>query len=664
MKYRHLTKEEISILIAQNCYAENWDNITVKEGSEPVNILNTRFEGIIKLGDLSGETEVEENTSRKCGIYNSSISDCDIGDQVLISEVKNLSNYNIEGDVVISNVGSLVVNKETTFGNGTELEVLNEGGGRELPVYDRLSSQVAYLTVLYRHDKEFTEKITGLIRNYCESKRSDRGVIHAGARIFDSLVIRNVHVEGYAIISGASLLEEGTIKSCSEAPVYIGEGVIAKKFIIQSGSSVDGGAILEKCFVGQGVKIGRQYSAENSVFFANSEAFHGEACRLFAGPYSVTHHKSSLLIATLVSFFNAGSGTNQSNHMYKLGPLHQGILERGSKTGSYSYLLLPCHIGAYSVVVGKHYSNFDTSDFPFSYISEEKGKSELTPAMNLFTVGTKRDVDKWPIRDRRKDPNKLDLIHFELFSPYIIGKIINGIEILTELEQKTDKKQDYVNHKGINIHRLLLKTTRKYYEMALKIYIGHELVSCIRDIGTDSSASDLKTLLESDGTEGTGKWLDICGMFSPADKIDRIISSVKSGKIKSVDDLNEHLALIYSNYNEYAWKWCSELISRQMGSKPENIPVDGLIQIISDWKTNAVKFNNMILKDAEKEFDPGSIIGFGIDGDSETKAADFRAVRGEFEKNKFVTGLKKESEEIEIEAERLIAVLQRLRSGI
>ncbi len=227
-------------------------------------------------------------------------------------------------------------------------------------------------------------------------------------------------------------------------------GVIAKKFIVLSGSRVDGGAILDKSFVGQGVKMGKQFSAENSVFFANCEAFHGEACSLFAGPYTVTHHKSTLMIASLVSFFNAGSGTNQSNHMYKLGPLHQGILERGSKTGSFAYLLLPVHIGAFTVVMGKHYANFDSSDFPFSYISEEKGKSELTPAMNLFTVGTRRDIDKWPARDRRNDPDKLDLIHFDLFNPYIVGKIINGINILNELAEKTDKKQDYVNYKGIN----------------------------------------------------------------------------------------------------------------------------------------------------------------------------------------------------------------------
>src|SRR4030042_37586 len=591
MSYRNLTKEETEKLISQNCSADNWSGITVSERFFTENIRNTRFEGNIKLGGLSGTIEIENNVVKPCGIFN------------------------------------------------------------------RVSSQIAYLTVLYRHDRDFTGIILDLIRNYCQSKLSSRGLIQTGARIHDSLIIRNVFVGSYSVISGASQLEEGTIRSCSEAPVFIGTSVIAKNFIVLSGSRLEGGAMLEKCFVGQGVKIGKQFSAENSVFFANCEAFHGEACSLFAGPYTVTHHKSTLLIASLVSFFNAGSGTNQSNHMYKLGPLHQGILDRGSKTGSFSYLLLPCHIGAFTVVMGKHYVNFDSSDFPFSYISEEKGKSELTPAMNLFTVGTRRDIDKWPARDRRKNPYKLDLIHFTMFNPYVTGKIVNAINILDELAEKTDKKQDYINYKGLNIHRLLLKTTRKYYEIALKVYIGQEVVKRIKSLDDKSSLTDIKNLLKAE-LEGTGKWVEICGLFSPASKIVELVESVKTFKINSIDRLDENLALVHSNYDKYAWAWCSSLISRQTGIMPGGLPVESLIQIITDWKINAIKFNNMILKDAEKEVDPGSKIGFGIDGDDYTRDNDFLAVRGLYDKNKFVTSLQKESKEIEEKADRLISVLK------
>jgi NDP-sugar pyrophosphorylase family protein len=662
MNSRHLTKEEIKVLLSQNCFSAEWSDITVREGFSTVNIRSTRFEGRIQLGDFSGTLEVEKDIFKKCGIYDSHISNCVIGDNVYISGAKNLSGYVVGDNVAIENVGSLAVTGESSFGNGTEIDVLNEGGGRTLPIFDRLSSQIAYLTVLYRHDPDFTDKILGLIRDYCDTKQADRGLIQTGARIRDSLVIRNVCVGSYTVISGATLLEEGTIQSCVEAPAFIGEGVMAKKFIVLSGSRVDGGAILDKSFVGQGVKMGKQFSSENSLFFANCEAFHGEACSLFAGPYTVTHHKSTLLIASLFSFFNAGSGTNQSNHMYKLGPVHQGIVERGSKTGSSAYLLLPCRIGAYTVVMGKHYANFDTADLPFSYISEEKGKSEITPAMNMFTVGTRRDIDKWPVRDRRKDPDRLDLLHFDLFNPYIAGRIINGINILNELIEKTPREQDYINYKGILIHRLLLKTARKYYEIGLKVYTGQEVVRRLGDIDPGSSADDIRKMLAPQGTDDAGRWVDICGMFSPAAKIEELVEAVKARKIKSVDELEKYLAVIYNSYHEYAWNWCCSLISRKTDDTHDPVTIDSLIRIITDWKDNTVKLNNMILKDAEKEFDTGSRTGYGIDGAEDTRDKDFQSVRGAWDKNTFVTTLLKESAETEARAEKIITILQSIKA--
>ncbi len=661
MNYRLLTKEEIGSLVSQGCYADNWSEISVKEQFSAVNIHSTRFEGKINLGIFNENIVAEKGIVKKCGIYDSYIRNCDIDDNVYISSVRNLSNYKIDRDVVIENAGSLTSDHESTFGNGTTIEVLNEGGGRELQIFDRLSSQIAYLAVLYRHDRQFSDNLSALISDYCITKKGYRGRIESGARIRDTNTIHNVNIGSYAIVSGISHLEDGTIISCKEAPAIIGEGVIARKFIILSGSKVDSGAIVEKSFVGQSVKMGKQYSAENSVFFANCEAFHGEGCSVFAGPYTVTHHKSTLLIASLFSFFNAGSGTNQSNHMYKLGPVHQGLLERGSKTGSFAYLLLPSIVGAFTVVMGKHSSNFDASDFPFSYITEEKGKSELTPAMNIFTVGTRRDSEKWAERDRRKDLNKLDLIHFDLFNPYIVGKIVKAINILNDLAENTPKTQDYINYKGINIHRLLLKTSRKFYEMGLKIYMGQELVRQLNDINDKLTFSELKNRLKTRSTEGEGKWVDISGLFSPSARIEELMESVKSKHIVTFEELDKAITDIYKNYSRYSWEWCSALISRQTGIAPENLSASDLSLIILDWKTNAVKFNNMIMKDAEKEFDTNSRLGYGIDGDEKTIQLDFQAVRGVYAENKFVSGLQKEIKAIEEKADGLIAFLQKIQ---
>ena len=267
-----------------------------------------------------------------------------------------------------------------------------------------------------------------------------RGRIGAGATIRSVTEMIDVHVGPAAIVNGATSLVNGSILSCPEAPTLVGPGVQADSFIIAEGARVTGGAMVAKTYVGQGTQVGRQFSAEGSLLFANCEAFHGEACSVFAGPYTVTHHKGSLLIAGLFSFYNAGSGTNQSNHMYKLGPVHEGRVERGSKTGSFSYMMWPCRVGPFCVVLGKHTRAFDTADFPFSHIEAlPDGRCSLIPGFNLTTVGTVRDGAKWPTRDRRKGPVKRDRLSFDVFSPYTVGRMLRGMEILHDFQQKTDR---------------------------------------------------------------------------------------------------------------------------------------------------------------------------------------------------------------------------------
>src|SRR5699024_4864097 len=126
----------------------------------------------------------------------------------------------------------------------------------------------------------------------------------------------------------------GSINSNVHAPVHIGYGVVANNFIISSGVRMKDGVMLNRCFVGQACELGHTYTATDSLFFSNCQGENGEAASIFAGPFTVTHHKSTLLISGMFSFMNAGSGSNQSNHMYKLGAIHQGIIERGGKTTS------------------------------------------------------------------------------------------------------------------------------------------------------------------------------------------------------------------------------------------------------------------------------------------------------------------------------------------
>ncbi|MEN8156053.1 MAG: DUF4954 family protein [Bacteroidota bacterium] len=642
-----MNRTETAALKAQGCFSSDWSKIRVSEEFTTDPVHNVRFRGEVIIG-------------KTAGLYNCTIDHCTIGDDVLIDNVHLVQNYRIGDDVILENVDTLTVSGQATFGNGVEISVLNEGGGREVVMFDKLNAQLAYMLVIYRHEPSMIDAINRMIRAYCNSRTSGTGSVGRGSVVRNAGTLSNVVIGEDATIRGVTLLENGTIASNRHAPVKVGEGVIARNFIIQSGSTVDGGALLESCFIGQGVEVGKQFSGEHSLFFANSEAFHGEAVSIFAGPYTVTHHKSTLLIAGIFSFYNAGSGTNQSNHMYKLGPVHQGIVERGSKTGSFAYMLWPSRVGAYTVVMGKNMAHFDTSELPFSYINEEHGRSILTPGMNLLTVGTRRDSEKWPLRDRREDPEKSDLISFELLSPYVIQQVMLGLEILTGLYEKTDKKQDSVFYKGVRIKRLMLKSTRKYYEMALDLFIGNQIIKKLEQAGEIKSIEALQKVLSPVNKTLTERWIDLSGMVAPAHLIQELTGEINDGGVKSLEEIFSRLQKIHEGYDLYAWDWTTKILAERLGFDMANINPAQLIDLVSQWETASLRLDRMILSDASKEYDNISKTGFGPDGDASVAEMDFKAVRGTPEENKFILGIHRDMEQIQQRAASALSLLGRI----
>jgi NDP-sugar pyrophosphorylase family protein len=653
MSHRKLSNTEITALQNQGCFSSDWSKIEVSDSFSTNSIHQVRFMGNVKLGKLGGPLQTKSGETLTSGLYSCKIDNCEIGDNVLLDGVQLVKNYKIKDRVIIEHVHSISVNAPSSFGNGFEIEVLNEGGGRELKIFDKLSAQLAYILVSYRHNAELVDAINGMIDDYAGKLSSGTGTIGSGTEIINTGTISEVNIGECASINGASLLKKGTIVSNKEAPASVGENVIAKNFIMLSGSKIDGGALVDKSFVGQGVEIGKQFSAENSVFFANSEAFHGEAVSIFAGPYTVSHHKSSLLIAGMYSFYNAGSGTNQSNHMYKLGPVHQGILERGSKTGSFAYLLWPCRIGAFSVVMGKNLASFDTSDFPFSYINVDNERSILTPGMNLFTVGTRRDSEKWPLRDKRKDPVKLDLINFEFLSPYIIQKVLTALDVLQELYDKAAKKQETVFYKGIRIKRLMLKSTRKFYNIAVNIFLGDQVIRKLEKFDGAHSMESIRMELAPGKGAITEKWLDLSGMIASEQAVGQLLDDITSGKVNTLEKISSALEQMHAAYEDEVWNWTTRILAERFDLNVSQINADQLLELITRWESETIKLDKMILGDAAKEFDNSSKIGFGLDGDEEVRDQDFQAVRGVLDENKFIKGIKEEIIQTELKAAKL-----------
>ena len=633
--YRQLSQEEQMRLVQQGCTAVDWTKIEVVEDFVPEYVQNVAFSGRVRLGRFERVFTQPGGFEVHSGVYYARLHNVTIGDNCYIDRVHNyIANYEIGNDVFIENTNLVVVDGETTFGNGVRVPVMNESGGREVPIYDNLSAHLAYILTLYRHEREMIAELERLIDEYVENQKSEVGKIGDNVRIVNCGTIKNVRIGDCATLGGVSKLKNGSINSNCHAPVHIGSGVKCNDFILCSGVDITDSTLVSRCFVGQGTVMGKHYSALDSLFFSNCQGFHGEATAIFAGPYTVSHHKSSLLIAGMYSFLNAGSGSNQSNHMYKLGPIHQGMAERGSKTTSDSYLLWPARIGAFTLVMGRHTKHSDTSELPFSYLIENATESYLVPGVNLRSVGTVRDAQKWPKRDNRKDQVKIDQINFNLLSPYTIQKMYCAVALLKGIQRMAGVNNEVYSYQNCRIKNSSLVRGVELYEMAITKFLGNSLIS---RIGKEpiKTIRELRDRLVPTYAIGRGEWLDVSGLIAPQTEIDCLVKNVVAGKL-SLSDIEQQFAMMHKNYYDYEWTWAYDKLLEYWGKTIDEVTIDDLVALIEAWKKAVVALDRLLYSDAKKEFDLNSKTGFGVDGDESVKMRDFESVRGSFEENPFV----------------------------
>lgn len=637
--YRKLNEDEIRLLQEHSCTADDWTNIEVAQDFKTDYVSHTRFSGKVKLGVFEHEFTLAGGMKKHSGLYHTTLHNVTVGNNCCIENVKNyIANYEIGDYAFIENVDIILVDGKSRFGNGVEVAVLNETGGREVMMHDRLSAHQAYIMALYRHRPALIEKMKAIVEKYAEENASTTGRIGSNVTIVDSGYIKNVKIGDHCKIEGAGRLKNGSLNSNAEAPVHIGYGVVCDDFIISSGSSVEDGTTLTRCFIGQACHLGHNYSASDSLFFSNCQEENGEACAIFAGPFTVTHHKSTLLIAGMFSFMNAGSGSNQSNHMYKLGPIHQGALERGAKTTSDSYILWPAKVGAFSLVMGRHVNNADTSDLPFSYLIEQQNTTYLVPGVNLRSVGTIRDAQKWPKRDKRKDPNRLDQINYNLLSPYTIQKMMKGRQILKDLRRVSGETSETYAYQSAKIKNSSLNKGIRLYETAIHKFLGNSIIKRLEETKFQSD-EEIRARLKPDTEIGYGEWVDVSGLIAPKSEIEKLMADIETGVLTDVDGIHGRFVEMHRNYYTYEWTWAFDKMLSFYRLQPESITAKDIVNIVKQWQEAVVGLDKMVYADAKKEFSLSAMTGFGADGSREEQEQDFEQVRGVFESNPFVTAV-------------------------
>ena len=343
--------------------------------------------------------------------------------------------------------------------------------------------------------------------------------------------------------------------------------------------------------IGNGVKIVNTKEVTNTVVYNDCE-INGAArisdCTIMSSP------EASVFIGTGVICENsiiAHGSSIINNHAYKMGPMHYGTLERGSKTASGAYLLMPAHIGTFSVCFGKLMYHPDTRSLPFSYLIAYGDIMYLVPGRNLTTVGLYRDIRKWPKRDMRSKQSRKSIVNFDWLSPFSVGEIIQGKRILERLREASGDNVSTYNYHEYVIKTSSLRKGIKYYDIALRIFMGAVLKR--------------HALVPPTSTVGTGKWNDLSGLLLPDSEEQQLVSDIADGTIESMDDIVDRLNAINDNYNEYRWAWAYRMILDYYGLT-EITPQDAE-RIHTDYITARRAWIAEIKKDAEKEYQLGDV---------------------------------------------------------
>ena len=560
-------------LESHGCYSPDWSGIRVCDATDLSRVRNVKFVGAVSLGALGGE-------SGGC-IEDACLENCVVGNYVEIRNIGMHIKECIIGDGArICNTALIEFEPESLCGLGLEVNVLDESGSRPVTIYPGLSAQTALL--MARMPKWNERHFKPVIEAYLDTRQplhkigNNSVVINCG-QIVNVIIGDEVRVEGAKSLHTGMIINNAAPGKCM---AYVGNNVDAEGFIIEDGR-VDSAAIIRNCYIGQGARVEKGFYAHDSLIFANTTLENGEACALFAGPYTVSMHKSSLLIGCQTSFMNAGSGTNQSNHMYKLGPVHWGLLERGVKTSSASYLMLGAKIGAFSLLMGQHKTHPDSSEFPYSYLfGDEKGATVVVPGVMLRSCGLLRDEKKWPNRDRRQKRYMPlhDRIIFDVLNPTTIDKMLTSSEVIEKLLQRPADDDHYIRYRGMKFTRASLERARNLYKLAIYKYLSlHEIEWSVKEGGGESGESveniDVQSVAE------VYEWVDIAGLPMPRPTLQRALEATTLEEIEGI------FSEAYDSYYDQEKQWIDSRIPEPWRRTPE---------VIADY---AREFDKMVEED-------------------------------------------------------------------
>jgi hypothetical protein len=583
MVFRKLTAYEIEVLVRNRNTCDDWNKFMVTDAFNPELVKNCSFRGLIRIGKLEPYFLDFSDFKTPVGLYNSTIINCDFGENVSIDNVNYLSHYIIGDEAIIVNVNELATTNKAKFGNGIIkrgedeqiriwMELRNENGGRSVLPFNGMLPGDAWLWSQYRSDDVLLKKLKEFTEARFDNRQGYYGKIGNRTVIKNCKIIKDVWVGNDAYFKGANKLKNLTVNSGTEGKTQIGEGCELVNGIINDGCRIFYGSKAVRFFMASHSQL--KYGARliNSYLGNNATISCCEVLNSLIFPAHEQHHNNSFLCAAMVMGQSniAAGATLGSNHNSR-GADGEMIAGRGFWPGLCVSIKHNSRFASFTILSkGDYLYELDIKQ-PFSLVSNNAENNTLSvmPAYwmmyNMYALAR----NSWKYVDRDKRVDKKQFIEYDFLAPDTINEIFLSIEELATstgkawfkkagkpktsitlcnakghellsnnsdevkdleilLEQAENSKRKVIIEKAAPAY-LQFKTMIYYYGINQLIYYIEK-----------STDSQLKNILQTIPSKTERKeWINVGGQLITTTAIETLKTKIKSGKIKSWDEVHQ-----------------------------------------------------------------------------------------------------------------------------
>ena len=591
--WRHLNSFEIETLVKNDNTAMSWDNIMVTDEFDPMMVKNNKFYGFVRIGRVTDNGLQYHDLRLSCGITNSSIHSCDIGDDCAIHNVHYLSHYIIGDRCMLFNIQEMSCTDHAKFGNGilkdgedenvrVWLELMNETGCRRVLPFDGMIAADAYMWAKFIDDRQLQDRLKSITQNTFDNRRGFYGTIGYGTVIKNSWILKDAKIGNCCYIKGASKLKNITINSSDKEPTQIGENVVLVNGIVGYGCRIFYSVIAVRFVLGSNSNLKYGARLMNSFMGDNSTISCCEVLNNLIFPAHEQHHNNSFLIASVVKGQSnmAAGATIGSNHNSRSND-NEIEAGRGFWPGLCSSVKHSCKFASFTMLAKAAYPAEMINPFPFALISNDEvhGELHVMPAFSWLYNMYAMARNNWKFTSRDSRVFKVQNIEFDAYAPDSMEEAIEARKLLDKFVAKASYRKQGMSLEGVSDETLIEygrklmngspekvaelevfadnmeKSKRKVrilkpYE-AYHAYGDMIIYYAVRNILAFFEANEKETFqtlsVRYDG-ERKRVWFNLGGQLMSMDDFNRLRSDIKDGTINTWKEVHHRYTEIWKRY--------------------------------------------------------------------------------------------------------------------